>query len=129
MKDLLKTIAAAADSDLDPRYARALSLRAQNKLHEALDVLNEVYREGHRSFRLLVLLGECSWEVDETAEAIAHFRAAIDVDPESEAVSLGLFHCLWEMGRSDDAFSEMKRFTAICASAEYARLVKDLLRE
>jgi predicted Zn-dependent protease len=62
-------------------------------------------------------------------EAISYFQQAVVLRPDSEAVSLGLFHCLWESDRMDDAFDEMKRFLTGNESEEYKRLLADINKE
>ena len=59
------------------------------------------------------------------ADAIEQGRAAIQLEPKSERVSLMLFRILWSAERRDLAFDEMKRFTAIGQSVEYAKMMQE----
>ena len=75
------------------------------------------------------VLGHVRWELGKIDEAIKSFRQAIGLAPNSEVVSVGLFHCLWEANRIDAAFEEMKRFLATNKSEEYSRLLADINKE
>jgi len=64
--------------------------------------------------------------VGDITPAIEHFREAVKLIPNSELYSLGLFHILWEQGRRDEAFDEMKRFTANADSIDYRTIVAEM---
>jgi tetratricopeptide (TPR) repeat protein len=115
--------------DVNLTITRALEFKKQGKEREAVAFLKRVDQRGVRSFEVFVLLGELLWQASNPEEAAEYFRKALELNPESEPVSLGLFHCLWEIKRTEDAFAEMKRFTAICKSTEYTRLLKDLTQK
>jgi predicted Zn-dependent protease len=58
-------------------------------------------------------------------EAIEQGRVAVQMEPESERVSLLLFRALWGAGERNEALNEMKRFTAIGHSDEYSRMLEE----
>jgi hypothetical protein len=49
----------------------------------------------------------------------------VQLEPESERVSLLFFRVLWSAGERDQALNEMKRFTAIGHSEEYSGMLKE----
>ncbi len=57
-------------------------------------------------------------------EAVAEGRAAVQLEPASERVSLLLFRILWSAGERDMAFEEMKRFLAVGQSEEYSKMLE-----
>ncbi|HEX5462687.1 MAG TPA: tetratricopeptide repeat protein [Steroidobacteraceae bacterium] len=63
-------------------------------------------------------------------EAERYFKSAVVLSPKSEKVSLGLFHCLWERGKEDEALEEMKRLvrTTKKKSDEY-QVILDALQK
>jgi predicted Zn-dependent protease len=58
-------------------------------------------------------------------EAIEQGRVAVQLEPESERVSLLFFRVLWSAGERDQALNEMKRFTAIGHSDEYSKMMEE----
>lgn len=58
-------------------------------------------------------------------EAIEQGRVAVQLEPESERISLLLFRALWSAGERNEALNEMKRFTAIGHSDEYAKMLEE----
>jgi tetratricopeptide (TPR) repeat protein len=62
-------------------------------------------------------------------EALPQFEVVLDVEPLHEWASLGLFHSLWQVGRTKEAMKELKRFhQAGGESMEYRRLVKEIIQ-
>jgi len=72
------------------------------------------------------VLGHVQWQLKKLDGAIEAFHQAVRLAPDSEVVSLGLFHCLWQAERTDDAFDEMKRFLVNNESEEYTQLLADI---
>lgn len=65
----------------------------------------------------------------EHAKAERSFRKTTVLSPHSEQASLGLFHSLWNTGKSDAAFDEMRRFVKSNDSPRYRQLIRDMLAE
>jgi hypothetical protein len=61
-------------------------------------------------------------------EAERDFKSAVVLSPKSEKASLGLFHCLWEQGKEDGAFEEMKRLIRTTKREEYQVIVDAILK-
>jgi len=61
-------------------------------------------------------------------DAVAYFARAVSLDPDEELFSLGLFHCLWRLGRKHEALQEMRRFTSLHESKEYAGMSDEISR-
>ena len=59
-------------------------------------------------------------------KAEKHFKKAVQVSPESEIISLGLFHCLWDQGKSDEAVNELNRYMSLADSDDYREIEKEL---
>jgi len=43
-----------------------------------------------------------------------------------EAVSLGLFHTLWELEKRAEALEEIKRFQAVADSEDYRQIIREI---
>jgi tetratricopeptide (TPR) repeat protein len=115
----------------DPGFARrlneALKLRSAHKYDEAKEILLALAEEYEDSAPVFGILGDVYWRLGLLNEAIPCFVRASELSPQSELASLGLFHCLWESGQTDLALDEMERFLSASHSAEYAKLLRDLI--
>lgn len=65
------------------------------------------------------VLGHVLWEQSRSEEAISFLRRAAKQSPQHEGISLGLFHCLYEMGKLEDALNEGRRFLRGASDEEY----------
>ena len=59
-------------------------------------------------------------------EAICAFRRAVELALKLEAASLGLFHCLWELGRQEEAAEEIRRFMSVSDSEDYRKIIQEI---
>ncbi|MHC2067788.1 tetratricopeptide repeat protein [Bremerella sp. T1] len=89
-------------------------------------LLKEVISDGLISPAVFSLMASACWELNDLQIAAYYFGKASELNPDSEAISLGLFHCLWNLGKEDDAFEEMKRFLKTNKSEEYTRLLSEI---
>ena len=110
------------------RFDEAVKLRNQSEFERAREILMQLHRNEPKSAVILTVLADVCWDMKHLDEAISFFQQASVLMPSSEITSVGLFHCLWEADRIDDAFAEMKRFLASYESDEYTRLLKDMNR-
>jgi tetratricopeptide (TPR) repeat protein len=95
----------------------------------AIEHLVTAARDFPKAAKLWGYLGFLYGETGQDAKAVQAFRKAAGVSPRSEAASLGLFHSLWRVGRTDAAFNEMRRFVKSNDSPQYRRLLRDMLAE
>jgi tetratricopeptide (TPR) repeat protein len=61
-------------------------------------------------------------------KALPHLRIAVRLGPKSEKASRGLFHCLWDMNRLDEALEEIKRFQLLTnwSCKDYREIVAEI---
>ena len=95
-------------------------------LGKALECLTPLRSDFPDSAVFFTVLGDTYWEVGRYPEAIAAFRRATELAPQSELASLSLFHCLIDQGGTDAAFDEMRRFLFLRDSDEYRRLLREI---
>lgn len=115
----------------DPEYeefTRARALQEAGQLKEAEEILLDLVG-GEYAFGAQLALGTVLLEQEKAEEAVSLMARLVETYPESESVSLLLFHSLWMAQRREEAFLEMKRFLADHESWEYRRLRSDLKRE
>lgn len=74
------------------------------------------------------ILANALKSLGETAEAEHYFKSAVALSPNSEKISLGLFHCLWSQGKREQALEEVRRFTALAESKEYRAILAAILK-
>jgi len=98
----------------------------EENLEQALVKLQMLEQNGDHSAIVFAKLGEVYWELENLASAIPAFRRATELMPNSESLSLSLFHCLWEDGQQVEALGEAKRFTAIAPSDDYRQIVEEI---
>jgi predicted Zn-dependent protease len=99
------------------------------RLDQAIDVLVRNAKSFPNAARLWGYLGFLYAEASHDAKAAVAFSKAVSVSPHSEQASLGLFHSLWRMGRTNAAFDEMRRFARSNDSPSYRALLRDMLSE
>lgn len=113
-------------TDFQGDFAQAVRLRDEGSLAEAVDILSRLSNSNNATTAVFAMLGHAQWGLGYISDAIQSFRHATEMSPRSEIVSLGLFHILFEAGRIDEAFDEMRRFLAIRDSAEYRTLLQEI---
>ncbi len=108
----------------DLQFKKAIKLRDKGKFQEALNILEKLLPKHPKRPALLVLLADTHWEIGNFESAVDFFRSATAIRPRTEFVSLGLFHCLRDMGKQEEALDEAKRFMAIKDSKEYKGIIR-----
>jgi predicted Zn-dependent protease len=104
---------------------QAVDLEANNDRAFAEQILTALVAEFPR---VAMAHGYLAWILSRNGrhrEAIDHGRAAIQLSPGSERVSMLLFRVLWGAGERNEALHEVKRFTAIGHSDEYSRMLEE----
>ncbi len=113
-------------SDTIHKFDEALRLRDQGFLAEARGILSQLCKTAGVTAAMFAVLGDVLWELDCLSDAIHAFRRAFELSPRSDVASFGLFHTLFQAGRNDDAFGEMRRFLSIADSTEYETLLSEI---
>ena len=112
--------------DLKDSFSEARNLRHSGNLHAAKKTLLELSKQDATSPAIFSVLGDVCWEMELREEAANAFRQATRLSPKLEAASLGLFHCLWELGRREEALEEAKRFQSVSDSENYRKIVQEI---
>lgn len=108
------------------KFAKAKELSEKGDILGMLEVMKDLVKSNPESAVFRAVLANAYWSVGELETAEKEFRDAVQLAPESEKVSLGLFHCLWDQNKKDEAFEEMKRFMTIADSEDYRAIVKEI---
>jgi tetratricopeptide (TPR) repeat protein len=114
----------------DALFQQGIDLTRRGDYSGAIPILREAAAlkrasGDHREIEAIsVYLGYTYWQWDRLDQAVEWFQRATGNSPESEKASLGLFHCLWEIGSQSLALDEMKRFLRIKKSNEYEEILK-----
>lgn len=109
-------------------FEKAVAARDTGDYEQSEELLTSIVESGHRSAACFAVLGRVRWELNNADGAVSAFQQAVELAPDSEETSLGLFHSLWDLDRTDDAFDEMKRYLKSNVSDEYPRLLEELNR-
>ena len=107
-------------------FSRAVELRDKGKPQDALAILHVLSQKPDATAAVFGVMGSLLWETESADSAIPSFQRATALSPHSEVASLGLFHTLFESGRTDDAFDEMRRFLKFAESEEYQSILDGL---
>jgi predicted Zn-dependent protease len=107
----------------------AIKSHRDHKSRQAAKALEQLARAHPESAPVAGMLGGIYFELDDFSKARRWFKRATELSPRSELASVGLFHSLWELGRSTEAVSEMRRFLRLSDSPEYTKVLRDLTVE
>src|SRR5437667_11989925 len=107
-------------------FSEAVKLKEKGDLNSAKQSLMELAKEEPESTAIWAVLGDVCWDMRLLDEAATIFKRAIALSPKLEAVSLGLFHCLWESGKREEALDEANRFMSIADSGAYREIVNEI---
>jgi lipoprotein NlpI len=108
---------------------RAIDSYHAGRLGEAIAELAQNARRFPRAAKLWGYLGFLYGEAGENSKAVQAFRKTAELSPHSEQASLGLFHSLWRVGKTDAAFNEMRRFVKHYDAPRYRKMLREMLSE
>jgi tetratricopeptide (TPR) repeat protein len=111
---------------VDEKVSHASELVKLGKFDDACSLLESLHNEHPSSLLVAKSLANVLWNLDKIDDAIYYYTYALNLSPESEDASLGLFHCLLESDRDDEAFNELRRFLSVADSEEYRSILKEL---
>lgn len=115
------------DNDEKLKMDHACKLYKEGNLEGSLPILNDIYNSHPKEPILVATLANLHWDIKKIVEAIELFHKAVDLDPNSEKISRGLFHILWEQGEEEDAVKELQRFiNTNNASEEYVEIALEI---
>ena len=110
-------------------FTEAIELRDSGNLGLAIEKLSKILEDKpslKTATGVLGVMGNMYWDLKDYKSAAICYQKAVSNSPTSELASLGLFHSLWDLGDTDEAFEEMKRFLSLAESDEYVRLLKEI---
>lgn len=116
----------ATKQELKDSFFAAGKLRDNGDLEAAKQLLLDLSKQDPKSPAIFSVLGDVCWDMQLLEEAVDAFRRAVSLAPKLEAASLGLFHCLWELGKRVEAMEELKRFQTTSDSPNYRDIVKEI---
>ncbi len=108
------------------RLGEAIDLKNQKRYGESARILKELRRTHPASASVHGLLGFALWQQNDLVNAVHSFEKAVQLAPQSELASLGLFHTLLETGDKKGASREMDRFRRLANSKEYQTIAKEI---
>jgi predicted Zn-dependent protease len=114
---------------LDELLQAAIDTYHAGQIDQAIDHLVDGASTFPKAAKLWGYLGFLYGEAGDHAKAERAFRKTTALSPHSEQGSLGLFHSLWHMGKTNAAFDEMRRFVKSNDSPRYRQLIRDMLAE
>ena len=76
----------------------------------AINSLEQFINSGVESVGVWMLKASIHFQLNQHSQAKVAFEKVLKRKPKNELASIGLFHCLWDTGSTNEAFDEMKRF-------------------
>ncbi len=107
-------------------FDKAIVFRDEGRFAEAITIIEKLLPKYPENAAIFSVYGHLNWELGNLKKAIEVFQIATNLYPVSEIISLGLFHTLWEDGKREGAFKELKRFMSISYSNDYMEIVREL---
>jgi len=109
------------------RMDKACELYKEGSLNEALPILEKLYKSHLTSPMLVATLANLYWDLNNIEKALELFQNAVNLGPDSEKISRGLFHILWEQDDETNAVKEIQRFINTGhASDEYIEMALEI---
>ncbi len=106
-------ISITLNSEEDASLFKLLQESSRNREIEKTKALLEKFISAYPKVGMFhAFLANTYWDEENYTEAEREFLKAIHIDQTNEKISVGYFHLLMELNRSDDAFSEIKRFVS-----------------
>lgn len=101
-------------------------LKEKRQLNKSLSILFLLKSKHKNSSVIFGLLGSVYFELKDYKKSSKNFKKALSIKPKSELASLGLFHCLMDLGRDRMALKELQRFLAISKPKLYKITIEEL---
>lgn len=116
--------------DFESQFNRALELRDQGAVDEAIEILLALEKTGLHKAAVVGVLGSIFYYWKRDADrALPFLKESVLLSPHSELSSVALFHALLHKDLVDDAFDEMRRYLREHDSEEYRKFLKDINRD
>lgn len=91
-------------------FKKAGALYEKGSIKESLPILEKLVEQRSDCGIYLATLANTYWDLDMHEESESYFSKAVIHAPNSEKISLGYFHLLWDIGKKEDAIREIHRF-------------------
>lgn len=117
--------------EYDHLLKQAGDLRLSYEDLEALQVYKHMLDRWPNEPTTLLLLGGTYFSLKEYELAIGYLKEAVQLMPDKEFASIGLFFSLWKIGKVDAAYKELERFVSAAGqfTDEYDLILKDIRGE
>ena len=112
--------------ELKKQFLEAVNLEEAGQFESARTLLLDSVEKDPECTATLATLGHVCYKMGDWDGAVSVFKRCVELSPILEAVSLGLFHSLWKLGRHVEALEEVKRFQSISDSEDYREIVKEI---
>lgn len=115
-----------SEDEIDTALRSVTEKAAGGEFDQALKQGLPLLQQHPEDPRVSGVLAGVLWRAGEVEEAAKLFSRTTIRSPRSALASLGLFHCLWGLGRLDEARTEVARFLALGSSEEHELLLEEM---
>lgn len=115
----------STSDDWRQSLAHAIELFKTGNHEESKDLLENLADQHPGVAAIQGFLGRVYFGLCDYDSALRFFRRATNLNPDSELAALGLYQCLVETGRVDDAMEEMRRYTSSHVSEDFRLIAQE----
>lgn len=112
--------------NLNEHFNKAMVLKEEDKHKEAVIILLKLYKKfkiTKNNIVIPLILGYCYRELENFKESKKYFKICTKLNPKHRLSSLGLYHCLRNMGNRTQAYRELDRYIKITGGQYYSDLI------
>ena len=88
----------------------ALALKSQGKYTEGLKIMKQIEKEFPNDSVIHGIIASLFYEKNDFKKSEKYFRKTVELNPNSELASLGLFHSLISLNKENEALCELRNF-------------------
>ncbi len=112
--------------EFENKFNHALQLKNSGEKIKSLEIFQYLAEEKPKESTVFLMLRAIYWDLGKIQEAVHSFGEAVKLKPNSEKLSLGYFHTLWENGEKHAALEEIKRFLTNNSSDIYNDILEEI---
>ncbi|MBN2536158.1 MAG: hypothetical protein JXB88_24970 [Spirochaetales bacterium] len=115
--------------DFKDKFKEIQILKKNNEFEKALEKNTILLTKYPNSGLAYLQKGGLYKDIGNLDEAIKCFKQARDIFPNTEKISLCLFHALWQRGLKYEALEEMKRFMKNNKIKDYIEILNAIMEK
>lgn len=108
-------------------FLTAQKFSTEGNLEKTAEILGILAAKNPGNGPLLAVYANALTDIGMHTKALYYFQQVVAKHPESELYSFGLFHCLLDLDRKEEALAEMNRFMSVGDSSDYREIMNGMM--